>query len=260
MCQVVSSPVRFFAASAVSGSSMRAAGDKRKMCTVSESDVTHSSVEAALKVRLWIRALYEPRRNWYCRRPTGTENTRTTVPFSLAVASSVPLAFSAMHARLERWACTTPAMLSVSRSYRTTWLLGPGASVRGPGAAYARKHDSDDGASAQRLCGWSIVCSSFILLMSYTYSASGNTTTRRRRFRRTAWIGAGNTSSQMVDCRLVFRICRRRRSAPAASTTGTTAIRLVQKSISTIAVGTVAGVSVVTYPWHTLIGTARSLL
>lgn len=68
----------------------------RKMCTVSDPEETQRRVEVALKDMLNIRAGIEPLRNWKSFCASGTENTRMIVPFSEAVARSVPSLFRAM--------------------------------------------------------------------------------------------------------------------------------------------------------------------
>lgn len=68
------------------------------MCIVDESEETARRVLARLKLMLHILALELPLRNCHNCLASGTEKTRTTVPFSDAVASMVPVEFKA------RWA------------------------------------------------------------------------------------------------------------------------------------------------------------
>jgi hypothetical protein len=69
---------------------------RRKMWTVSVADETLSSVDLELNDMLNILAGMEPLRNWYSFCASGIEKTRMMVPFSDAVANSVPSLLSAM--------------------------------------------------------------------------------------------------------------------------------------------------------------------
>lgn len=70
---------------------------KRKMWTVSVAEETLSKVEFELNDMLYILAGIEPLLNWYSFCASGIEKTRIIVPFSDAVANSVPSLFNAMH-------------------------------------------------------------------------------------------------------------------------------------------------------------------
>lgn len=71
-------------------------GVNRKMWTVSVAEDTQRSVLVALNDMQCILAGMLPLLNWYSFCPEGIANTRITVPFSDAVASSVPSLFIAI--------------------------------------------------------------------------------------------------------------------------------------------------------------------
>ena len=63
---------------------------------VSVAEDTQSNVDVVLKDMLYILEGIDPLLNWYNFWAPGTEKTRMIVPFSEAVASSVPSLLSAM--------------------------------------------------------------------------------------------------------------------------------------------------------------------
>ena len=65
-------------------------GASLKTWTVSVAEETHNSVEVALKLMQYMRAGMLPLRNWYSFLPSAIEKILITVPFSDAVAMSVP--------------------------------------------------------------------------------------------------------------------------------------------------------------------------
>jgi hypothetical protein len=66
-------------------------GPNLKICTVSCAELTANKVETTLKLIEYILASLVPRRNWYNFSAPGILHTRMTVPFSEAVARSVPV-------------------------------------------------------------------------------------------------------------------------------------------------------------------------
>jgi hypothetical protein len=81
-----------------------------------------------LKFRLKILADWDPLLNCHNFCAPGTENTLTTVPLSEAVASIVPVEFSAKAAIGALCACITfNAVLSLVSNKRTSPVVGAGA-------------------------------------------------------------------------------------------------------------------------------------
>lgn len=95
-------------------------GPSRKMWTVSVAEDTHSRVEVELNDMLYILAGIEPLRNWYSFSPSGMLKTRIIVPFSDAVARSVPSLFTAMQDSGELCAVTMLADSILFASYTKT--------------------------------------------------------------------------------------------------------------------------------------------
>jgi hypothetical protein len=97
----------------------------RKICTVSVAEDTLRRVDVELKDMLNILAGIDPLLNWYSFCASGTEKTRMMVPFSEAVANSVPSLFRAMHDSGELCASITfTASILVASYIRTSPLVG----------------------------------------------------------------------------------------------------------------------------------------
>eukprot|EP00659_Diplonema_papillatum_P017466 gene17466-biopygen17664 len=119
-------------------------------------------------------------------------NTRMSVPFSLAVAISVPSAFSASMARAESWAVVNPPLSSVESSTRTT----PRCS-----AGQANTHRELDGLSAKIPNGLnSVLCRMWISSLSneYTNTALAVATTTLSLLSLTARTSSLNVMSPMT--------------------------------------------------------------
>lgn len=98
---------------------------RRKMWTVSVAEETLSRVDVELNDMLYILAGMEPRLNWYSFCASGMEKMRIMVPFSDAVASSVPSLFSATQDRGELCASITlTASILVASYISTSPLVG----------------------------------------------------------------------------------------------------------------------------------------
>ena len=101
------------------------------MWMVDESDETASRELARLKLMLQIRALELPLLNCHSCFASGIENTRTTVPFSDAVASIVPVELRERCATGALCACMTfRAEREIVSKSRTSPVVGAGG---GPG-------------------------------------------------------------------------------------------------------------------------------